>query len=63
MLFRKALQIEIVVQGAEPWRRQFDLTHAAESVTLERIRIADITQRIHLPIQFGPWSYTYSRGS
>jgi 5-hydroxyisourate hydrolase len=28
-----------------------------------RIRIADITQRIHLPIQFGPWSYTYSRGS
>lgn len=28
-----------------------------------RIRIADISQRIHLPIQFGPWSYTYSRGS
>src|SRR5215470_1243183 len=28
-----------------------------------RIRISDITQRIHLPIQFGPWSYTYSRGS
>jgi 5-hydroxyisourate hydrolase len=28
-----------------------------------RIRITDITQRIHLPIQFGPWSYTYSRGS
>jgi 5-hydroxyisourate hydrolase len=28
-----------------------------------RIRIADVTQRIHLPIQFGPWSYTYSRGS
>ena len=28
-----------------------------------RIRIADVSQRIHLPIQFGPWSYTYSRGS
>ena len=28
-----------------------------------RIRISDINQRIHLPIQFGPWSYTYSRGS
>lgn len=28
-----------------------------------RIRISDISQRIHLPIQFGPWSYTYSRGS
>lgn len=28
-----------------------------------RIRIVDISQRIHLPIQFGPWSYTYSRGS
>lgn len=28
-----------------------------------RIRISDTTQRIHLPIQFGPWSYTYSRGS
>jgi 5-hydroxyisourate hydrolase len=28
-----------------------------------RIRVSDITQRIHLPIQFGPWSYTYSRGS
>ena len=28
-----------------------------------RIRIVNITERIHLPIQFGPWSYTYSRGS
>ena len=28
-----------------------------------RIRIADVSQRVHLPIQFGPWSYTYSRGS
>jgi 5-hydroxyisourate hydrolase len=28
-----------------------------------RIRITDISQRIHVPIQFGPWSYTYSRGS
>lgn len=28
-----------------------------------RIRVVDVTQRIHLPIQFGPWSYTYSRGS
>lgn len=28
-----------------------------------RIRIVDTSQRIHLPIQFGPWSYTYSRGS
>ena len=28
-----------------------------------RIRVSDIAQRIHLPIQFGPWSYTYSRGS
>jgi 5-hydroxyisourate hydrolase len=28
-----------------------------------RIRVSDITQRIHLPVQFGPWSYTYSRGS
>lgn len=28
-----------------------------------RIRIVNIAERIHLPIQFGPWSYTYSRGS
>ena len=28
-----------------------------------RIRVVNITERIHLPIQFGPWSYTYSRGS
>ena len=28
-----------------------------------RVRVADTSQRIHLPIQFGPWSYTYSRGS
>lgn len=28
-----------------------------------RIRIVNIGERIHLPIQFGPWSYTYSRGS
>ena len=28
-----------------------------------RIRVANTTERIHLPIQFGPWSYTYSRGS
>ena len=28
-----------------------------------RIRIADASQRFHLPIQLGPWSYSYSRGS
>jgi len=28
-----------------------------------RIRVASTSERIHLPIQFGPWSYTYSRGS
>lgn len=28
-----------------------------------RFQIVDTTERIHLPIQFGPWSYTYSRGS
>lgn len=28
-----------------------------------RIRIVNVAERIHLPIQFGPWSYTYSRGS
>lgn len=28
-----------------------------------RIRVVNIGERIHLPIQFGPWSYTYSRGS
>jgi 5-hydroxyisourate hydrolase len=28
-----------------------------------RIRVINIAERIHLPIQFGPWSYTYSRGS
>ena len=28
-----------------------------------RIRLVNIAERIHLPIQFGPWSYTYSRGS
>lgn len=28
-----------------------------------RIRVANVAERIHLPIQFGPWSYTYSRGS
>ena len=28
-----------------------------------RFQIADVAERIHLPIQFGPWSFTYSRGS
>jgi 5-hydroxyisourate hydrolase len=28
-----------------------------------RIKVVNIAERIHLPIQFGPWSYTYSRGS
>jgi 5-hydroxyisourate hydrolase len=28
-----------------------------------RFQIANVSERIHLPIQFGPWSYTYSRGS
>lgn len=28
-----------------------------------RIRIADVSRRFHLPIQLGPWSYSYSRGS
>jgi 5-hydroxyisourate hydrolase len=28
-----------------------------------RIKVVNISERIHLPIQFGPWSYTYSRGS
>lgn len=28
-----------------------------------RVRVVNTAERIHLPIQFGPWSYTYSRGS
>ena len=28
-----------------------------------RLQIVNTAERIHLPIQFGPWSYTYSRGS
>ncbi|MBS0341267.1 MAG: hydroxyisourate hydrolase [Proteobacteria bacterium] len=28
-----------------------------------RMRVVNVAERIHLPIQFGPWSYTYSRGS
>ena len=28
-----------------------------------RFRIADASQRIHLPVLFGPWSYNYYRGS
>ncbi|SFM02892.1 hydroxyisourate hydrolase [Variovorax sp. OV329] len=28
-----------------------------------RVRVVNVAERIHLPIQFGPWSYTYSRGS
>ncbi|MDM0023966.1 hydroxyisourate hydrolase [Variovorax saccharolyticus] len=28
-----------------------------------RFQVANAQERIHLPIQFGPWSYTYSRGS
>jgi 5-hydroxyisourate hydrolase len=28
-----------------------------------RFRVTDITQRIHLPVLFGPWSYNYYRGS
>lgn len=28
-----------------------------------RFTIPDEKERLHLPIQFGPWSYTYSRGS
>jgi len=28
-----------------------------------RIKVVNVAERIPLPIQFGPWSYTYSRGS
>jgi 5-hydroxyisourate hydrolase len=28
-----------------------------------RFQVANAAERIHLPIQFGPWAYTYSRGS
>jgi 5-hydroxyisourate hydrolase len=28
-----------------------------------RFQIVNVEERIHLPIQFGPWSYQYSRGS
>lgn len=28
-----------------------------------RFRVTDATQRIHLPVLFGPWSYNYYRGS
>lgn len=28
-----------------------------------RFQIVNVDERIHLPIQFGPWSYQYSRGS
>jgi 5-hydroxyisourate hydrolase len=28
-----------------------------------RFRVTDTTQRIHLPVLFGPWSYNYYRGS
>lgn len=28
-----------------------------------QFKVVNATERIHLPIQFGPWSYAYSRGS
>ena len=28
-----------------------------------RFRITDASVRLHLPVQFGPWNYTYYRGS
>ena len=28
-----------------------------------RFQVVNAAERIHLPIQFGPWAYTYSRGS
>lgn len=28
-----------------------------------RFRIASAAERLHLPVQFGPWNYTYYRGS
>ncbi|CAG9183767.1 hypothetical protein LMG23992_05076 [Cupriavidus laharis] len=28
-----------------------------------RLRVTDASQRIHLPVLFGPWSYNYYRGS
>ncbi|MNF06905.1 5-hydroxyisourate hydrolase [compost metagenome] len=28
-----------------------------------RMRVTDASQRIHLPVLFGPWSYNYYRGS
>ncbi|WP_179403851.1 hydroxyisourate hydrolase [Burkholderia guangdongensis] len=28
-----------------------------------RFRVTDATQRIHLPVLFGPWNYNYYRGS
>jgi 5-hydroxyisourate hydrolase len=28
-----------------------------------RFQVVNAGERIHLPIQFGPWAYTYSRGS
>ncbi|WP_197539854.1 hydroxyisourate hydrolase [Metapseudomonas resinovorans] len=28
-----------------------------------RVRITSADERLHLPVQFGPWSYTYYRGS
>ena len=28
-----------------------------------RLRVTDASQRIHLPVTFGPWSYNYYRGS
>jgi len=28
-----------------------------------RFRVTDASQRIHLPVLFGPWSYNYYRGS
>ncbi|MDE2414222.1 MAG: hydroxyisourate hydrolase [Comamonadaceae bacterium] len=58
-------EYELVLHAQEYFeRRKANLPNPPFLSTVPvRIRIADVTQRFHLPIQIGPWSYSYSRGS
>ena len=58
-------EYELVLHAQEYFeRRKASLpTPPFLSTVPVRIRIADVSQRFHLPIQLGPWSYSYSRGS
>ncbi|MBS0453570.1 MAG: hydroxyisourate hydrolase [Proteobacteria bacterium] len=58
-------EYELVLHAQEYFeRRKANLpTPPFLSTVPVRIRIADVSKRFHLPIQLGPWSYSYSRGS